>query len=130
MRSTNSRFGNDTSLIEIVEPLGASALATTPVGAEVAEAAPAALRAVTRTRSVVLSSAAVRIYVFPVAPLMSEQLPPVRSQRRHWSAAPCCAVVPGPPAQSPWRSTLPSPTPPSSPPSRAPAAGDRRRPAA
>src|SRR5918994_5266436 len=94
MRSTNSRFGNDTSLIEIVEPLGASALATTPVGAEVAEAAPAALRAVTRTRSVVPSSAAVRTYVFPVAPLMSEQLPPVRSQRRHWyeNVIGCCPV--------------------------------------
>src|SRR5919201_3786329 len=89
-----SRFGRDTSVIEIVEPLGASALPTTLVGADVAEVAPAVLRAVTRTRTVLPSSAVVRTYVFPVAPLMFEQLPPVRSQRRHWyeNVSGCCPV--------------------------------------
>ena len=82
-RSTKRRFGSATSLIRIVAPPGASALAMTAVGADVAEAVPALLRAVTRTRSVVPSSAAVRTYVFDVAPLMLEQLPPLPSQRRH-----------------------------------------------
>jgi hypothetical protein len=83
-RSTIKRLGSDTSLMEIADPLGALALLTTAVGADVAEAVPAELRAVTRTRSVVPSSADVSVYVFAVAPLMLEQLPPVRSQRRHW----------------------------------------------
>jgi hypothetical protein len=81
-RSISSRFGSETSLIETVAPLGASAFATTPDGADVADADPRELRAVTRTRSVVSRSAVVRTYVFAVAELMSAQLPPVRSQRR------------------------------------------------
>jgi hypothetical protein len=83
-RSTSSRFGSDTSVMEIVDPAGASALLTTDVGAEVAEAVPAELRAVTRARSVLPSSTEVSVYVFDVAPLMSEQLAPVWSQRRQW----------------------------------------------
>ena len=81
-RSTSRRLGSETSLIEIAEPAGASALLTTAVGAEVADAVPAEFRAVTRIRSVVPSSAEVSVYVLLVAPLMSEQLAPVRSQRR------------------------------------------------
>ena len=73
-------------MTEIADPEGASALATTAVGADVAEAVPALLRAVTRTRSVVPSSADVRTYVFAAAPLMSAQLEPLRSQRRQWYA--------------------------------------------
>ena len=82
-RSMSRRLGSATSLIEIVEPHGASALLTTAVGAELADAVPAEFRAVSRTRSVVPSSAEVSVYVLLVAPLMSEQLAPVRSQRRH-----------------------------------------------
>lgn len=82
-RSTKRRFGSVTSLIWMVAPPGASALLTTAVGAEVAEAVPAEFRALTRTRSAVPSSAEVNVYVLLVAPLMSEQLAPVRSQRRH-----------------------------------------------
>jgi hypothetical protein len=81
-RSISSRFGSETSLIETLAPLGASAFATTPDGADVADAAPLAFLAVTRTRSVFPSSADVSTYVFAVAPLMSAQLPPLRSQRR------------------------------------------------
>src|SRR3954447_1997810 len=58
--------------------------ATTAVGTDVATAVPSALCAVTRTRSVLLRSGDESSYVFPVAPLMFEQLPPVRLQRRHW----------------------------------------------
>src|SRR5205809_299318 len=82
--SISSRFGKETSLIEIVAPLGASALPTTAVGTEVDEAEPRAFRAVTRTRRDVPSSAALRRYVFAVAPPISEQLAPVRSHRRQW----------------------------------------------
>jgi len=60
--------------------------ATTAVGTEVAWVEPSALRAVTRTRSVLLRSGDESSYVFPVAPLMLEQLPPVRLHRRHWYA--------------------------------------------
>jgi len=68
--------------MEIVEPLGGSAFTTTPLGTDVADEAPRLFLAVTRTRSVVPSSADVSLYVFSVAPLMVAQLPPVRSQRR------------------------------------------------
>ena len=70
-RSIKRRLGSATSLIGMVAPPGASALAMTAVGADVAKAVPALLRAVTCTRSVVPSSAEVRMYVLPVAPLMS-----------------------------------------------------------
>ena len=48
----SSRFGSDTSLIEIAAPPGALALVMTAVGAEVAARAPRPFFAVTRTRSV------------------------------------------------------------------------------
>src|ERR671939_1091859 len=83
-RSTSSRFGSDTSATETLAPPGASALPTTPVGADVADVVPAEFRAVTRTRRVLSRSADVSVYVFDVAPLMFEQLPPVVSHRRHW----------------------------------------------
>ena len=51
-RSMISRFGRETSLIEIVCPLGTPALPTTAVGVEVDEREPSELRAVTRTRNV------------------------------------------------------------------------------
>ena len=46
-----SRFGSETSLIEIVWPLGTPAFETGAVGVDVDERAPSELRAVTRTRS-------------------------------------------------------------------------------
>jgi hypothetical protein len=60
-------------------------LPITAVGAELAPPVPALFRAVTRTRSVVPMSTAFSAYVFCVAPLIEEQLPPVWSQRRHWN---------------------------------------------
>ena len=78
-----SRFGNDTSLIETADPTGASALLTTAVGVDVADCDPRLFFAVTRTRRVFPMSADVGTYVLFVAPLMSEQLAPVESQRRH-----------------------------------------------
>src|SRR5215212_3298137 len=81
-----SRFGSATSLIATLAPTGASALPITAVGADVAARAPSVFFAVTRTRTVFPTSTDVRTYVFCVAPLMSEQLPPVWSQRRHWYA--------------------------------------------
>ena len=71
------RFGKTTSLIEIVEPLGAPAFVTTPVGVEVAERELRLFLAVTRTRKVRPMSTAFTRYVLPVAPLMSAQLPPL-----------------------------------------------------
>jgi hypothetical protein len=93
-RSTINRFGSVTSAIDTVEPLGASAFATTPVGADVAEDAPREFRAVTRTRIVVPWSADVRTYVFAVAPPMSAQLAPVESQRlhRYENVNGCCPI--------------------------------------
>jgi hypothetical protein len=81
--SMSSRFGSDTSLIEMVVPLGASAFATTAVGTDVDDAAPRTFLAVTRTRSVLPPSDDVSAYVRAVAPPISAQLPPVASQRRH-----------------------------------------------
>jgi hypothetical protein len=50
-RSMMSRFGSETSVIEIVCPLGTDAFVTTPVGVVVAEREPRLFRAVTRKRS-------------------------------------------------------------------------------
>ena len=61
---------------------GATAL-TTAVGADVAEADPAELLAVTSTRIVEPTSALTTPYVLLVAPAMSTQLPPPLSHRRH-----------------------------------------------
>ena len=83
-RSITSLFGSETSLIEIVWPLGTPPFVTTPVGVDVDERAPSEFRAVTRTRSVRPMSSAVGTYVLAVAPPMSTQLPPTESQRRHW----------------------------------------------
>ena len=60
------------------------AAATTAVGTDVAEFEPSLFLPVTRTRSVLPESTAFRSYVFAVAPLIDEQLPPFASQRRHW----------------------------------------------
>ena len=49
-----------------------------------AAVAPAAFVAVTTTRTVAPTSAAVSAYVALVAPAMSVQVAPVASQRRHW----------------------------------------------
>jgi hypothetical protein len=56
---------------------------TTAVGCEAAELVPAEFEAVTTTRRVEPASPARTAYVVPVAPAMSEQLPPPASQRRH-----------------------------------------------
>src|SRR5262245_52869192 len=60
------------------------AAATTALGTDVACAEPSLFFAVTRTRSVLSWSTCFSAYVFSVAPLMFEQLPPSLSQRRHW----------------------------------------------
>jgi hypothetical protein len=56
---------------------------TTPVAAEEADDEPALFDAVTATRTVEPTSPARMTYVVPVAPAMSEQVPPPASQRRH-----------------------------------------------
>ena len=56
---------------------------TTAVGTVVAELVPDALVAMTRTRSVLSASTLFSTYVFPVAPEIAAQLPPVESQRSH-----------------------------------------------
>ena len=58
-------------------------VAMSAVAADVALAVPAALVAVTRTRSVPPTSAACRTYVAAVAPAMSTQFEPAASQRCH-----------------------------------------------
>ena len=63
---------------------GGGAGATTPDGAEVAEALPWLLAAVTTTRSVAPTSAAVSRCALPVAPGRSAQPWPVAEQRCHW----------------------------------------------
>ena len=61
--------------------VGASRI--TAVGTDVAGVRPSAFRAVTRTRIVLAWSTCFRTYVFSFAPLISEQLPPSASHRRH-----------------------------------------------
>ena len=56
---------------------------STAVGTDVAVVRPSAFCAVTLTRSVFPWSTCFRRYVFSLAPLISEQLPPSWSQRRH-----------------------------------------------
>src|SRR5262245_16859440 len=85
-RSTSRRFGAFTSPIAIVPPPGFSQLpagggvvaasATTAVGTDVIVVPPSAFCAVTRTRSVLPLSTSFRTYVFWIAPLIDEQLPP------------------------------------------------------
>jgi hypothetical protein len=58
--------------------------ATTAVCTELAFALPEPLVAVTRIRIVEPASAETRVYVEVVAPVMSMQLPPDASHRRHW----------------------------------------------
>lgn len=63
---------------------GTGAEAIAAVCADTAVAEPARFVPVTATRIVVPTSAATSVYVCPVAPAMSAQLPPPLSQRRHW----------------------------------------------
>jgi hypothetical protein len=65
---------------------GCGAAVMTAVGTEVAFVEPSRLVAVTRTRSVLPTSTPLSVYVLLVAPLIAEQLPPLRSQRRHEKA--------------------------------------------
>jgi hypothetical protein len=58
--------------------------ATTAVGAEVAEAEPVALDAVTRTRKAWPMSAPTTVYVADEAPTMSAQAAPLALHRSHW----------------------------------------------
>ena len=58
------------------------AACTTVVSALDADAEPTEFAAVTTTRSVAPTSACTGAYDWPVAPEISEQLPP--EQRRHW----------------------------------------------
>src|ERR687895_1944195 len=62
------------------------------VGTDVAVLEPSRLVAVTRTRSVLLTSTRPTLYVLLVAPLIAEHLPPLRSQRRHEKANVGCPV--------------------------------------
>src|SRR6266508_917971 len=59
---------------------------TTAVWLELADADPAAFVAVTAMRIVEPTSELASAYVFDVAPLMSVQLLPPASHRRHWYA--------------------------------------------
>ena len=81
-----SRFGSDTSLIEIAAPAGAFAFVTAAVGAEVDVRDPRLFFAVTRTRSVLPTSTDFSAYVVEVAPEMLAQLPPDASHLVHWYA--------------------------------------------
>src|SRR5262245_15694228 len=87
-RSTSRRAGGATwpMVIEPV-PLGqpvTGSSVTTAVGADVAVSLAMAFVAVTRTRSVLPTSACLATYVFAVAPAIDEQLPPAELQLRHW----------------------------------------------
>jgi len=64
--------------------VGAPAAATTLVGAETADAVPAAFRTLSFTRSVVPTSIAVIAYDSAAAPAMLAQFAPATSQRCHW----------------------------------------------
>jgi hypothetical protein len=57
---------------------------TTPEGAELADAAPIALPAVTTTRKVLFTSAAVSMCCTPVSPDNAEHSPPAELHRCHW----------------------------------------------
>jgi hypothetical protein len=59
-------------------------LVITGLGAEVAEVEPPEFLPVTRMRMLLSTSTVFSTYVFWFAPLIAEQLPPVRSHRRHW----------------------------------------------
>src|SRR5689334_10685502 len=93
--SIRSRAGGEASLTssvplpEVGQPSfvvggGAGFAVTTAVGTEVDAVEPSAFFAVTRERMVFPTSTLLSVYVFSVAPLMLEQLPPFVSQRRHW----------------------------------------------
>ncbi|MGH3024942.1 MAG: hypothetical protein ACRDLR_00640 [Gaiellaceae bacterium] len=58
--------------------------ATTAVAADVADADPFRLLAVTTSRSVLPASAAASEYADPPAPAIAEQPAPLESQRSHW----------------------------------------------
>src|SRR5262245_55704523 len=89
-RSISRRAGSDTSPTLTApfpdgQPVGAGFGVdfTTPVGTDVAFRAPSALRAVTRTRSVLSASTRFRTYVLLFVPEITAQLPPFVSQRSH-----------------------------------------------
>src|SRR5689334_13067031 len=100
----SSRAGGATALTSSApEPLvgqpftevggGAGFALTTPVGTDVDAFEPSLFRATTRTRSVLPWSTSFSVYDFSVAPLMSEQLPPLESQRRQLYAYAIVAVL-------------------------------------
>ena len=89
--SMRSRAGEETCAIcigpvPLGQPVagGVGVAVTTAVGTDVADVAPAEFFAVTLTRSVLPASTDFSAYVWPLAPLMPEQLPPILLQRRHW----------------------------------------------
>lgn len=92
--STRSRAGGPTSATAIGPvPAGQPVAAgggvtflsvTTAVGVVVLAVEPSEFVAVTRIRIVFLTSGFFNTYVFSVAPLIAEQLPPSLSQRCHW----------------------------------------------
>ena len=76
---------NVNPIVEQVNLLDAQrAYEANEVAAETTDAEPAAFFAVTRTRSVLPTSAEPSLYVFAVAPITFAQLAPALSQRRHW----------------------------------------------
>src|SRR5262249_57429551 len=79
--SISSRVGSERSAIcttpvPLGQPVGGLAAVTTAVGTDVSELWPSLFEAVTRTRSVFPASTGWSLYVFGVAPEMSEQLAP------------------------------------------------------
>ena len=80
-RSTASRYRQQPA-----ESEGTPAQLTTAVGSETAVVVPAALLAVTATRTVEPTSAPPSVYVAAVAPGTSTQVAPAESQRCHWNA--------------------------------------------
>jgi hypothetical protein len=78
--------GGDTTEGETTACGWLEAAATTPDGAEVADAAPFLFEAVTTTLIVAPTSDALNKYDWPVAPPTDAQLPPRESQRCHWYA--------------------------------------------
>src|SRR5688500_10970245 len=67
---------------------------TTGVGCETAEAEPSAFVALTRTRTVLSTSAVRTRYVDPVSRGMFAQLVPSALQRRHWKAYVIAVLLP------------------------------------
>src|SRR5438552_11165849 len=79
---------------------------TTAVGTDVAEPEPDEFFAVTTALSVLPWSTETSVYDWLVAPLMSAQLPPFESQRRHWYVN----VIGVAPLQAPFEDVSVEPT--------------------